>query len=228
MRRITILTALLPCIAPAPTAAQTVPSPYRFIEPRQDLGIVGGWVATDRGPANLGPKSGFAGGVQYTFRISDPLALSARVVYFPTERELVDTVTVDSVLRTASEGRADFDLLSIAVRLQFTLTGARTWHGIAPQLFAGVGFAVETSSEPDQPTIGTTSRYRFRRGLMGQFGVGASIFLSERWALRLSLLDSLWEISTPSALRNAALDPVPADGELTHNLELTAGVTRYF
>lgn len=228
MVRILALALLGASLPLAPAGAQTIRSPYRFIDFGQDLGAFAGWIATDRGTVRLGPVSGPAAGLQYSFRINDPMALSARVAYFPTERELIDTVTIDGALRTRAEGRAPLDLLLAAARLQFTITGARTWHGIAPHIIAGAGLVFALSEETDAPAVGPTNRYRFGHAFLGQLGVGAAVFLSDRWAVRLSVLDHLWQIAAPEGLRNTALDPLPPDREWTHNAELSIGVHHYF
>ncbi len=210
----------------APAAAQTIPSPYRFIDYRQDLALVASYIMTQRGPLDLGPESGLAGGLQYTLRINDPMALSARVLYFPGERELIDTTTVDGSVTSARVGRADMNLVLATARLQFTLTGARTWNSIAPYVIVGAGLAFE-AGDPGDSAITPTLRYRFGSSFQPQFGVGISGFLSERWALRLVLLDSLWQIETPEGLRDA-LDPTPRSRQFTHNLELSAGIALFF
>lgn len=227
MRTIACLLALT-LVLPAAAAAQRIPSPYRFIEQRQDLGVLASWVSTDRGTARLGPKSGAAAGLQYTLRISDPLAISARAVYFPTERDVIDTVRVDGALRTRVEDQAGLDLLLFTARFQFTLTGARTWHRIAPHVVAGIGYAFALSEETDAPTLDPGVRYEFGHHFTAHVGLGASVFLSSRWALRLALLDHLWTIAPPPGLRNLELDPLPPDREWTHNAELSAGLYRFF
>jgi hypothetical protein len=228
MRRALAAAALAASLPLAPAGAQTIPSPYRFIEHGRDLGAFVGWIATDRGTVRLGPSSGLAPGLQFTFRINDPMALSARVAYFSTEREVIDTVTVDGALRTRAEGRAALDLLLAGARLQFTITGARTWHRIAPHIIAGAGLAIALSEETEAPTVAPTSRYSFGHAFLGQLGVGAVVFLSDRWAVRLSLLDHLWQIRAPEGLQNAALDPVAPEREWTHNAELSIGLHHYF
>lgn len=221
-----ILLALLAAAAPA--AAQAIPSPYRFIEHGQDLGAFASRIGTDRGTMNLGPKSGLALGLQYALRINDPMALSARATYLATERAIIDTVTVGGELTTQSEGTSPLDLLLVTARLQFTLTGARSWHGIAPHVFVGGGIAFATSETDDPVTVGVDNRYSFGHAFMGQLGLGASIYLSDRWSLRLSGLDNLWQIDAPAGLQDVNLTPTAPDSEWTHNLEISAGVHHHF
>jgi hypothetical protein len=230
LRRRTLLLAsgLALATGATPAHAQRVPSPYRFIEFGQDLALFGAYVATDRGPAGIGPAPGLAAGVQYTLRINDPMALSARFLFLPTERALVDTATVNGSLRAVREGTADFDLVTFTLRLQFTLTGARSWHGIAPHILAGGGLAVEASGRPAEPTLGPDSRYKFANRFTGELGVGATFFLSDRWAIRAAVLDHLWEIRPPRALGDPAIEPGPAAPRWTHNFEFSAGIAHFF
>lgn len=228
MRRLATPLVLALLVTAAPAAAQEIRSPYRFVEYGQDLGAFVGWIGTDRGTVNLGPDGGLAFGVQYSLRINDPMALSARAAYLSTEREIIDTATVNGALTTRSEGRAPVDLLLVTARLQFTLTGARTWHGIAPHVFVGAGLAVATSEGENPVSVGVDNRYTFGHVFMGQVGFGASIFLADRWALRVSALDNLWQIAAPSGLQDVTLVPTAPDREWIHNLELSAGLHRYF
>lgn len=228
MRRLVTPIALALLAGAAPAAAQEIPSPYRFVEYGQDLGAFASRIGTDRGTMNLGPDGGLAFGLQYSLRINDPMALSARAAYFASERAIIDTVTVGSELTTHSEGTAPLDLLLLTARLQFTLTGARTWHGIAPHVFAGAGLAFATSEADPPVTVGVDNRYTFGHAFMGQLGFGASIFLGHRWSLRLSVLDDLWQINAPRGLQDVNLTPTAPDSEWTHNLEISAGLHHYF
>lgn len=223
------LSAALLCVLSAtPVAAQTIPSPYRFIEHAQDLGAFATRIGTDRSTVSLGPHGGFAYGVQYAFRFGDPIALRARATYLPTERDIIDSVTVNGQVTTRSEGRAALDLLILTAALRFTLTGARTWHGIAPYVVLGGGIAVATSEEEDPITVGVDNRYTFGSALMGHIGVGGAVFLGERWAMHLSVLDDLWQIDAPRGLEDVSLVPTAPDREWTHNLELSAGLHYHF
>lgn len=228
MRRIAFAFGVALCTLARGAGAQTVPSPYRFIESGQNLGPFASWIATDRGKVGLGPKSGLGVGLQYAFRLNDPMALSALIAYFPTERDLLDTVTVNDTLRMRTEGRTDLDLVLVAGRLQFTLTGARTWHGLAPYVYVGAGLVVEASGEALQPTLAPNSRFDFGTSFLGQIGAGIAIFFSDAWSVRLAGHDDFWQIESPPALLNPALDPIPQESEWTNNLELSVGVTRHF
>ncbi|MGH7545929.1 MAG: outer membrane beta-barrel protein [Gemmatimonadota bacterium] len=229
MRRLATPIVLSLLAAAAPAAAQGIPSPYRFVDYGQDLGAFASRIGTDRGTMNLGPDGGLAFGLQYSLRINDPMALSARATYFATERAIIDTITtVDGELTTQSEGTAPLDLLLLTARLQLTLTGARTWHGIAPHVFVGGGLAIATSEADDPVTVGVDNRYSFGNAFMGQLGFGASIFLGDRWSLRLSVLDDLWQIRAPRGLQDVNLTPTAPDSEWTHNLEISAGLHHHF
>jgi hypothetical protein len=223
-----VLAALIGVLSATALAAQTIPSPYRFIEHGQDLGVFASRVGTDRGTVNLGPRGGFAYGVEYAFRLGDPIAIRGRATYLPTERDIIDTVTVNGQPTTQSEGRAALDLLIVTATLRFTLTGARTWHGIAPYVVLGGGLAIATSEEETPITIAVDNRYTFDHEFMGQIGFGAAVFLGERWALRLSVLDDLWKIDAPRGLQDVNLLPTAPSSEWTHNLELSAGLHFHF
>ena len=109
------LTTAVPRVA----AAQTIPSPYAFVEQRQEVGVFAGWVNAGSGRFGYGPKEGLALGLRYGIDLSGPLSFEGSVgvmdgtrdVVTPTlpegqgaigEADIVISVNVDEDLRAIS------------------------------------------------------------------------------------------------------------------------------
>ncbi len=213
--------------------AQTVTSPYRFIERKHDITAFASHVGTDRGSADLGPESGFLYGLRYTLRISSPLRVSGLVSYFPTRREVVDPTPEEGADKL---GKQDLDLLLVAGQAQLYLTGSRSWHNLVPHLFGGLGLAfdltgttacVPESTLPDC-SLAPSERYDFGNRFMLQVGLGLAWLPSDRIGLRLSVQDNLWRIGAPVGFLAPAVEPIAPETEWTNNLEASLGLSLWF
>jgi len=229
-----VLTAVL--LTAPPAAAQRVSSPYRFVDAKQDLGPFVGWMWTGRGSADLGPKSGLLYGLRYSIRLSDPLGIGVVGAYFPTERDVIDPSTESP--DPAVVGSEDVDLLLIAGRLRLNITGARTWHNLAPYVYLGLGLVVDLSGDAGC-TLNSTrpdcqlfprEQFDFGNSFMGQFGLGTAWLPSSRLGVRLAVHDNIWRLDTPDGFFDpeVQLDPVPPESDWTNNVQLTLALTFWF
>lgn len=221
------LTILL--VGPGPARAQRIDSPYEFVERKRDIGPLVGYLFTNRGEADFGPKSSLIFGIQGTLRLSGPLSLSAILAYVPSERDVRDLTQDSTQLVTA--GTVEQDLILVGGRLNLNLTGARTWHNLIPYLIGGLGFVFDATSDPSclldlQPIECQPDprlRFDFGTSLMGQFGFGTVWLPSQRLGLRLELVDDFWRLETPAGFfdEGVMLNPVPPDKDWTNNFHLT-------
>ena len=70
----------------APLTSQVVPSPYQFIETRQEAGPFLAYLDQGTGRFGYGPKPGIAIGGRYGIRLGGPLGAEGVITYLPTSR----------------------------------------------------------------------------------------------------------------------------------------------
>jgi hypothetical protein len=187
--------------------AQQLSSPYRFIEPKQDLGITFSYIWADPGKAGIGPKAGPAIGIRYTRRVSRPLSLTPQVVFFRTERDVRDPSLEEGQEGdgngSAFLGTTGLNILLVAGRINLNLTGTRTWHDLVPYFLGGIGVAIEVSGNTSCPStapdcqIRARERFDFGTSFLMQLGLGTVWLPRQRLSLRLEALDNIWRITTP-------------------------------
>lgn len=239
----TLLVALSVGLArPGDLQAQRVPSPYRFIEPKQDLGLSFSYVWADAGKAGMGPKAGPAVGVRWTRRVSRPLSLTPEVVFFHSERDVIDPSLEegqeDRGNGSAIVGTHGLDILLVAGRVNLNLTGSRTWHNFVPYLLGGIGVAIEVSGatsclpESTAPDCQIRARERFDFGssLLLQFGLGTVWIPRQRLSLRIEGLDRIWRIKTPPGYYEPGITifPIPQATDWTNNWEIGLTLSYWF
>lgn len=219
--------------AVAPASGQSIDSPYDFVETSQAFRVFGGAVLTERGVIDTGPGSSYGFGAGYTIRISGPFNLDARAVYIPTDRRVYDldlaqdsaVADDDPMVGLAELGTADLSLLLIDAALRFDLTGPRTWHHIQPYALIGVGAAIGVSSdnavEESLPTD-IDLRVRFKNGVTGHIGLGAEVYLGQRFTLTAEARDLLWRIHVPDGFRDP--NRVISDAEWVQTGHLNLGL----
>lgn len=225
---------------PVATQAQRLPSPYRFIEPKQDLGISISYIWADPGTAGIGPKAGPAIGIRYTRRLSRPLSITPQVFYFRTERDVRDPSLEegqeDDGNGSVLVGTEGLDILLAAGRLNLNLTGARTWHRLVPYLLGGIGIAIEmsgaTSCPGAAPDCQITARERFDFGtsFLMQIGFGTVWMPRQHFSLRIEALDNIWRIKTPNGYIDPGVTvrPIPPASDWTNNWEIGLTLSYWF
>ncbi|NIN73003.1 MAG: hypothetical protein GTO46_13960 [Gemmatimonadetes bacterium] len=226
---------------PCGLQAQRVPSPYRFIEPKQDLGLSFSYIWANAGKAGIGPKAGPAVGLRYTRRISRPLSLTPEVFFFRSERDVIDPSLEegqeDQGNGSAFIGTQGLDILLVAGRFNLNLTGTRTWHSLAPYLFSGLGIAMEiggASTCPESPApdcqIELRERFDFGTSLLLQLGLGTVWIPRQRLSLRIEGLNRIWRIKTPPGYVDPGVTifPIPQATDWTNNWELALTLSYWF
>jgi hypothetical protein len=214
-------------LGPGSAAAQSISSPYRFLDTRQAATVFGGYVATGRGALELGPRPGPILGVRYDLGISGPFVLEAELGWFARDRAVQDTVPGDTT-RT-SPGDADFRAITVQAGLRFNITGARTWHGLLPYaLFAG-GFTKDVADESGtDAALPADVRFDFGTRFTAGLGGGLEWFPAQGAGIRLDGRMLLWKLKTPAPfLRGDQVNVLPSE-QWTQNLSLTAGIVVRF
>jgi len=96
---------------------------------------------------------------------------------------------------------------TLIIRGNFTISGAKTWNGLAPYLGTGVGVAI---GEGDEDIGG----YKFGAKLFLAPMIGTRYFLSDRLFLRAEARAILWKLTYPDSYQQPwPLDDVDADPE---------------
>ena len=224
-------------MAPGSASAQdeSIDTPFRWKERGTRLGLVGGYIFTNRGDPPFGPGSSALLGTRFRTRLSSPLSLEIGISYGNSDEYVIDPrleggpAVVDMV---------SADWLIIQGSLQFVLTGARSYRRLQPYVVLGggilQGLSTGTSDAlaiPQQPYL-----YEIGTSAMVHLGVGAEYDISHRLGLAFEVRDNLWRIRTPEGwfridvLQNI-LDSgavAPDESQWTHNFELTASLYYYF
>jgi hypothetical protein len=190
-------------------AAQTIPSPYRFIDQRHEAGLFVSVVPEVRGSLDIGPGGGLAYGARYSIELGGPFALEATSFLLPTDRQ----VRVPSVSGVFTElGDVSSMVAGADARVRFGLTGARTWNGLAPFLLLGGGVAGDLYGRRElEAELPDNVRFQFGPSFLGTLGAGTRWLPFSRVTVRLDAQFHLWKVGTPAAFlnRNEGLEPLP-------------------
>lgn len=224
----TLLGVLSSVVSGSRAGAQSIDSPYRFIDRNHSVSFFTGYLATGMGSLGLGPRSGPLFGARYDITLSGPFAAEADITHFSKMRTVVDTVPGDTTRRGI--GDADFTTLLMTASLRFNLTGPRTYRGVQPYLVFGIGVAFDRSkSSALSDSLPANARFDFGTSFIGHLGGGAELRLSERLGLRLDARNILWKLKTPEAflIKGEQALLLPAD-EWSQNFAFTAGLVVRF
>jgi hypothetical protein len=205
----TSLVLVLLAVGAAQAEAQTIPSPYRFIEHRHEAGGFVASVPGNRGEMGLGPGGGVMLGGRYAIEVGGPFALEGTAFLLPTDRRILAPGEEDGQIDRI--GTADVMVGAIDGRVRFTLTGARTWRGLAPFVLAGGGIAVNLQGRAElEEEMPTDVRFDFGPTFLGTLGTGVRWLPGDRVTVRADLGLHLWKVGTPVAFtRREDLAPVP-------------------
>lgn len=202
MRRFSFAAAVVAVIAaafPAPAAAQSIDSPYRFVERSQSLELYGGYFVTERGERDLGPHSAPLVGLRYGGRLAGPVVAGAGVSFIPSKRTVYEAD--GSADELVALGDVDAPLVMGEASLRFYLTGERTWNGLSPYLGASLGIIANLAGASDlEEELPAEERVDFGPTFAVGGSLGTDWFLTERISLRAAGMTQLWRFTTPAGL----------------------------
>lgn len=229
MRRIlpTLLAISLPATALAQVGYDPARSPYRELRFGQFVGASVGRVGGAGGSLGLSPHGGPVYGIRYELLGASTISLSLAGSYADLERTLVHP---DEPAATQIAGPVDQSALLFEGILQFTFTGGKTWHRLAPFVSGGFGLMLASRVPED------TTEFSLRTRAVLTPGIGTRIFLSQRLFLRLEARASFWQVTYPASFTdspaNAPGDPAVLRGrarkEWVATPSLTAGLSYAF
>ncbi|MEO7083808.1 MAG: hypothetical protein ABI442_20165 [Gemmatimonadaceae bacterium] len=200
-------------------------SPYLDLEQAQELTLIVGTYHGHKDVAGVAPQGGTLIGAHYEWRAGGPAHLIAEVAGVNSNSLVLNPFKSGAARDLGNLSRplytADFDL-------GLSLTGAKSWHHLVPEVQGGVGLISDFRSQPD------TGGFKF--GTRFSFNVGAGIRYvpGERWAFRVDLKDRLYTIGYPESYYVAPaggtsiIPSSQAKSFWTNNPALTIGISRLF
>jgi len=151
-------------------------SPFRDLEFRQEATAFGGYYLAGKDPAGAAPKSGPMIGIRYEVTIGGPAQIVFRLARVNSERNVINPLEPRA---TRSLGVQSWPIYLTDAGFSLNLTGQRSWHGVVPVVYTGVGLAsdLDKKDEKDPFNLGTTFAFSFAGGLRfvpgGRFQVRA-------------------------------------------------------
>ena len=184
------LTALA-CVASTVSAQVGYPpaqSPYLDLTYTQEVTPIVGYYFSRMDPAGVTPKSAALLGVRYEWRAGGPAHLTGEIVRIAASRTVLDPSKPSA---TRDLGEQSSPLWSADVGLGMSLTGARSWHYLVPELKAGVGL-ISDFKGPDVGGFKYGTRFALTWGAALRYVPGNS-----RYQIRADLTNRLSSITYP-------------------------------
>ena len=211
-------------LIPHEASSQRIPSPFAFVEERQEIGTFVGYMSASTGRFGYGPAGGLMIGSRYGLDLSGPLGIELVGGVVRGTRDIVNPARPEN---NRVIGEADVLLTSFDARLRLSATGARTWHGLSPFIFFGGGivFDAEGNSVTEQLTLDADEVFDFGTKFFAIAGPGVRWHIARRLALRTDFALSLWQVDTPAGFGDPLLGfPAVAESEWVSGLSLTTSV----
>jgi hypothetical protein len=211
-----------------PVAAQTITSPFDYIQTRQSLGVFGGYNLSPKQDLDLGPHSGPIGGLTYTVQLSGPLAFEGTLGMIGSERVVFQNKP--NPTNPAQPIITPVDTVGLALLLaegglRFRITGDRTWHRIAPYLAASAGVVANLRGRNEtEAAIPADEESRFGPAFAVGAGIGTEWFATQRLSVRAEARDRLWRVRTPAGFSASGKET----SNWTNNVALTLGAALHF
>lgn len=188
-------------VLPVASAAQDVPSPYRYMEKGQEVSLYAGILDMDPGRFGFGPADQRFLGARYSVVVSNAFSLEGMATTSFGPRDVVNPARAEGD-RVVEE--AEMRLVLLEARLQFALTGRRTWHGLQPFTYLGGGISFDTLGDQDEDfLLEEQDRYEYGTRFTGAFGAGFRWALADRWLLRGDAGLLLYKLGYPTGWRDA-------------------------
>jgi hypothetical protein len=165
-------------------------SPYLDLTYSQEITAIGGYYWSRVDPAGVAPKSAALAGVHYEWRAGGPAHLTGELVRIASSRTVLDP---SRPAASRSLGEQSWPIYGADFGLGMSLTGARSWHELVPEVKAGVGILSDFKGKSD---IGG-----FRYGTRFALTWGAALRYvpsgGSRYQLRADLTNRLSSIRYP-------------------------------
>ena len=201
-------------------------SPYLDLEHAQAWTLLAGQFHAHRDPAHVGPQSGPLLGVHYEWRASGPASLFGEITRMSSDRRIIDPFKSDPARELGTVSRP---LYSADFGLGLSLTGAKSWHHLVPEISGGAGLISDLRSKPD------SGGFKFGTRFAITTGVGIRWVPGGRWQIRGDIKDRLYTMGYPEAYYIAPTGggvPVVSSSQSksfwSNNPAFTLGISRLF
>lgn len=186
-----ILAALLVSTRPVMAQVGHAPdrSPYRDRDHNREWTVFGGNYSAERDPIGVAPSDGTLTGVRWQMHLTGPMYFGLRFAGGSIARTVIDPTKriAERVVGTERVPMAFAD-----AGLEMSLTGHKTWRGLAPFLNGGLGFSADLRGKND---VGS---YRFGIPFTMTLGTGVSWTPARNWSVRVDLSNYIYRISYPN------------------------------
>lgn len=164
-------------------------SPYRDRDYNRDWTFFGGQFSAERDPVGVAPTDGLMAGVRWQMYLTGPMYFGVRLAGASVDRTIIDP---SKRLAERVVGTEKVPMMFADASLEVSLTGHKTWHGIAPFLNGGVGFVGDLRGAND---VGS---YRFGIPFTMTVGTGLSWAVARNWSVRVDWSHYIYRISYPT------------------------------
>jgi hypothetical protein len=220
--------ALVIAAAAAPLAAQVGnppgQSPFRDLTARQSITFSAGRFTGTTAAAPVAWRPGMMGAVRLDTRLAGPLDFYLSFGFAGSSRYKINTER-DTLTRQSGPFAKTLFLTDLGLVLN--LTGAKTWHHLAPYVGVGAGWMLPSAAETDTGGYSAGSHFTIVPSL------GTRVFLTRSLAVRLEVRDYFFPYNWPLRYffpidRNgnalpAVLSSDLKDKQWRHHLALTVG-----
>ncbi len=217
-----LIAATTPAAAQVSVGYPPAASPYRDLEYHQELTVFGGYFNAARDPAGTAPKAAPIAGIRYEANVGGPAQLVVRFAEARSDRNVIDPTQPEE---SRSLGTRTWPVYLVDFGMSLNLTGQRSFHGLVPVTYVGVGVATDAGKKvaEDPFRLGTTFAFSLAGGL--RFVPGG------RFQMRLDAGTYMYQIKYPAAYyilasdNTAALGPSQAKSFWKRNGVYTFGVS---
>ena len=200
-------------------------SPYLDLFYTQEITLLGGYYVGRDDPAGVAPGNGSIVGAHYEWRVGGPAHLMAELARIGSNRLVRDPAKPAA---TRNLGERSWPLYSADFGLAMSLTGAKSWHRIVPELRAGLGFVSDFKGKADVGGFKHGTRFALT------WGGGVRYVPGGRLQLRADLTNRLYSIAYPesyyttTSTNGGAILTGPRKSAWRNNPALTIGLSYLF
>lgn len=192
------LTAQPPNRLTAQVGHDPASSPYRDIVLRPAPVVFVGHLFGDRGRVGAGVSNAFTFGGRYEIPAGRSLLFQLSTAYLSGDRYIIDP-GADSTSPARRTGPFKSDVALAEVGLQLRLTGAKSWHRVAPYVGTAIGLMFDVNSPGDT----TGSGYKFGTKLTIAGATGVRWYPSRRWMITAEARAHLWRLKYPVSFHDS-------------------------